>query len=263
MSVEFGHFEQRRIELQIPEGYQIRNLQDLRMKQVYTENGVQTMGFISDFSLNGNVLVIDIMEDYRNISYPVGQYEEFRKIINTSSDFNKVVLVMEENNMAPILFSYRYEVEICVNDLQITFLLLTGILIVPLVFGQNMDSVEVKTINRSFLFRDSVLNYEVKIPLWLHVRARSSASMFGGTLPAVNGIENAILISGYSKSAFTSFDDFKTFYLAGNTFGKPANFDREHIWYGQKDAINIDHGVKQRVFIFCKNRIYHDMFILL
>ena len=96
MSVEFGHFEQRRIELLIPEGYQIRNLQDLKMKQVYMDNGIQTMGFISDFSLNGNVLVIDIMEDYRNISYPVNQYEEFRKIINTSSDFNKVVLILEK-----------------------------------------------------------------------------------------------------------------------------------------------------------------------
>lgn len=142
-------------------------------------------------------------------------------------------------------------------------LLLTGILIVPLVFGQNVDSAKVKTINHPSLFRDSVLNYEVNIPRWLYVKARNSASVFGGTLPAVKGIENAILISGYPKSAFKTFDDFKTFYLTGNTFGKPTNFDKEHIWYGQKDAINIDHGVKQRVFIFWKNRIYFDMFMLL
>ena len=96
MTMEFPHVEKRRMELLIPDGYQVRNPDDLRLKQVYQENGSQTMGFVSDYTLNGNLLTIDIVEDYRKSSYPISQYEEFRRIINTSSDFNKVVLILEK-----------------------------------------------------------------------------------------------------------------------------------------------------------------------
>lgn len=63
--------------------------------EIKTVYRVQTMGFISDYTLYGKLLNINIMEDYRNSSYPLSQYEDFRKIINTSSDFNKVVLVLD------------------------------------------------------------------------------------------------------------------------------------------------------------------------
>jgi hypothetical protein len=96
VAIEYGHFEQRKIEFTIPEGYIIKNLDDLKMEQVYKENGVQTMGFVSGYELKDNLLTVRIMEDYRNTTYPVSQYEDFRKIINTSSDFNKVVLVLEK-----------------------------------------------------------------------------------------------------------------------------------------------------------------------
>jgi len=96
MTMEYAHFEQRRIELTIPDGYQIKNPDDLRLNQVYQENGIQTMGFVSDYIIKGNLLIIDIMEDYRKCNYPVSQYEESRKIINTSSDFNKIVLIVEK-----------------------------------------------------------------------------------------------------------------------------------------------------------------------
>ena len=96
IAVGYPHVEHRTIVLTIPDGYKVRNPDDLKLKQVYQENGVQTMGFVSDYTLNGNILTIDIMEDYRKTRYPLSQYEDFRKIINTSSDFNKIVLILEK-----------------------------------------------------------------------------------------------------------------------------------------------------------------------
>ena len=96
IAVEYPHTEHRKIVLTIPDGYQVRNPDDLKLKQVYQENGVQTMGFVSDYTMNGNQLTIDIMEDYRKTRYPLSQYEDFRKIINTSSDFNKIALILEK-----------------------------------------------------------------------------------------------------------------------------------------------------------------------
>ena len=54
------------------------------------------MGFVSDYEVKGNVLSVHIMEEYRKTFYPLSQFESFRKIINASSDFNKVVLVIEK-----------------------------------------------------------------------------------------------------------------------------------------------------------------------
>ena len=55
-----------------------------------------TMGFISTYTLNDAELLINIHEFYKEIYYPVDTFEEFRKVINASADFNKVVLVLEK-----------------------------------------------------------------------------------------------------------------------------------------------------------------------
>jgi len=96
IAISFPHFEERKIRFTIPAGYKVKNLDNLNMKQVYEENGVQTMGFVSSYELKDNVVEIHIMEDYRKTVYPISQYDQFVKIINQSSDFNKVVLVLEK-----------------------------------------------------------------------------------------------------------------------------------------------------------------------
>jgi hypothetical protein len=96
VDIEFGHVEERKIDLVIPDGCIISNLNDLNINQIYKDNGELTMGFVSKYELKGNVLSIHIMEEYRNLLYPIAQFDSFRKVINASSDFNKVVLVLEK-----------------------------------------------------------------------------------------------------------------------------------------------------------------------
>ena len=96
IKIEFPHFLERKIELIIPDGFKIRNPDDLKMEQVFREDGELTMGFVSSYQLVGNRLSIKIMEEYRKTYYPLSQYEDFKRIINASADFNKIVLVMEK-----------------------------------------------------------------------------------------------------------------------------------------------------------------------
>jgi hypothetical protein len=161
----------------------------------------------------------------------------------------------------------------------IFFLILILVLSKSLVYAQYTDSVKVKRgvfnsyeelrANQIFLriypliYVDSSFNYKVQIPDWLTLGETGSATIFGGTLPAVNGVENAILITGFSKSDFKSFDEFKEIYLTGNKFGEPTKYSKEHIWYGQNELIKIENGVKQKVFTLWRNWIYHNLFILL
>jgi hypothetical protein len=97
MDMSFPHSFERTIELVIPDGYRIRNPEDLNIHDEYRENGEITMGFVSEYKLDGNRLRVHVMEQYRRIVYPLAQYEDFKKIINASADFNKIVLVLEKN----------------------------------------------------------------------------------------------------------------------------------------------------------------------
>ena len=55
-----------------------------------------TMGFVSNYEVAGNQVIIHIYETYKRTQYPLSQFEDFKKVINASADFNKVVLVLEK-----------------------------------------------------------------------------------------------------------------------------------------------------------------------
>ncbi len=92
----FAHVLNRKIILNIPDGYNVKNLNDLNMNVEYKENGDTTMAFVSSYFQTGNIITVLIGESYNKISYPVSEFEDFKKVINASADFNKVVLVFEK-----------------------------------------------------------------------------------------------------------------------------------------------------------------------
>lgn len=96
VNMDFGHVQQRNISFVIPKGYTITNPNDLKTEQTFKEDGEQTMGFVSNYEIKGDILSVNIIEEYRKTFYPLAQFDQFRKIINASSDFNKVVLVLEK-----------------------------------------------------------------------------------------------------------------------------------------------------------------------
>lgn len=96
VDLEFGHVEERTINFVIPTGYAISNPNDLKMEQTYKDGDELTMGFVSGYQIKDNILSVHIKEEYRKTFYPLSQFDQFRKIINQSSDFNKVVLVLQK-----------------------------------------------------------------------------------------------------------------------------------------------------------------------
>lgn len=86
----------RTITLHIPEGYKVTNPDALNMDVHHDDNGKRTAEFLSSYKLEGDLLTISVQETYRQLRYPVSQYEEFRKVINAAADFNKIVLFLEK-----------------------------------------------------------------------------------------------------------------------------------------------------------------------
>lgn len=96
IDMQFPNSQNRNIKVTIPEGYIIKNLKDLNIDISFKKNEVSSCGFECSYSLVGSLLEIKINEYYKEINYPQSDFENFKKVINASADFNKVVLVLEK-----------------------------------------------------------------------------------------------------------------------------------------------------------------------
>nr|WP_299387591.1 DUF3857 domain-containing protein [Allomuricauda sp.] len=85
----------RNININIPKGYKIANLADLNIDNKFEQDGKELFSFVSYYEVKDNVLHITADEHYRiNIITP-SIFEEYRKVINTAADFNKITLILE------------------------------------------------------------------------------------------------------------------------------------------------------------------------
>jgi hypothetical protein len=88
----------RHISFKIPAGYTLRNLDKLDKNTVFeNENGEKIFGFITQTSVNNDVVTIHNIEFYDQIRIDADKYyDSFIKVVNSAADFNKIVLVFEK-----------------------------------------------------------------------------------------------------------------------------------------------------------------------
>lgn len=86
----------RIIRIQIPQGYVVKNPDDLKLKVFYDKDDNSPYLFDSDYTMENNMLTVKIREYYKAISAPMERYEDFRRVINAAADFNKITLVLEK-----------------------------------------------------------------------------------------------------------------------------------------------------------------------
>jgi hypothetical protein len=94
--IQYPHNLDRIIKFTIPDGYQVKNAAELNFNVTDKKDNTETMGFVSSYKQEGNVLSVNIHEFYKSTYYDVAIYPAFEKVINASADFNKVVLVLEK-----------------------------------------------------------------------------------------------------------------------------------------------------------------------
>ncbi len=93
---DFNRMYNRVIKVQLPKGYQVKNLADLKLNIAYTEKDQAPYLFKSDYVLKDNLLEVHVEEYYKQIYAPLSRYEDFRKVVNAAADFNKITLVLEK-----------------------------------------------------------------------------------------------------------------------------------------------------------------------
>lgn len=92
---EFQRGYERTINIKIPEGYKVSNLDDIKIENSYVKKGKKVLSFLSDYSIKDNILTITANEYYKMNIVAASEYEEYRKVINSAADFNKITLILE------------------------------------------------------------------------------------------------------------------------------------------------------------------------
>jgi hypothetical protein len=92
----FTHSYERNFEIKIPAGYKAKNLENLAIDKRYVADGKELASFVSTYKVEGDVIKINIIEDYKILNYPKANFETFRSVINASADFNKVIIIFEK-----------------------------------------------------------------------------------------------------------------------------------------------------------------------
>jgi hypothetical protein len=88
----------RKIRVHIPKGYQVKNLDDLKVDIAYHDRDYVPYMFKSDYTVKDDVVEVTIVEYYKEIYAPLSRYEDFRKVVNAAADFNKITLVLEKRS---------------------------------------------------------------------------------------------------------------------------------------------------------------------
>lgn len=102
------------------------------------------------------------------------------------------------------------------------------------------------------------------MPSWINLKSTGSRLAWGGTLPAVERIENTILIKAFLKEQFVNLDSFSRYVVGDWDFGKHPKWSAAHACYGKKDLGKFrDSGVQYIVYYFWNNKIYHCKYALL
>ena len=166
------------------------------------------------------------------------------------------------------------------NKMRKTILTLLLTYSIGLSFGQTTDSTEIK--NDTFdtyeelrdkqhkagigtlTYIDSTFNFQVEVPDWLHLLETGSVYIWGGTLPAINGIENAIAIKSFDKKKFNSFNKFKKFVVEDLVLGQLPTWSSSHKFMGRKDlGKHKNIGNEYTVYWMRGGLMYHCKYILL
>src|SRR5690606_8027470 len=93
ITMDYPNTQHRSITIEIAEGYTEKNPEAINM-DVQAENN--DCGRVSTHKVEGNKMIIDSNEYYGKPSYPASEIDKFRKVINAAADFNKIILILEQ-----------------------------------------------------------------------------------------------------------------------------------------------------------------------
>ena len=113
-------------------------------------------------------------------------------------------------------------------------------------------------------YLDSTFNFQVQVPNWLNLKETGTIYAWGGTLPEVDSIENAIIIKIFEKNDYKSLADFKKHIVGELVFGQSPEWSNSHKFMGKKDLGKYRNiGDAYKIYLLQGKIMYYCEYILL
>jgi len=119
---------------------------------------------------------------------------------------------------------------------------------------------------RKVVYVDSANTFKVTVPKWLKLKETNSLNFFGGTLPPINTIENAIAINSIKKNEYPTLTDFKKFIIEDSSYIKGATpkWANDRFFLDiQKDTVLFNKYSSYKVTVNRKGNVFVSNFILI
>ena len=111
---------------------------------------------------------------------------------------------------------------------------------------------------------DSISGYSLVIPLWWKIRETPSGNLFGGTFPAINKVENALLFKAFDKTKYKNFKDFKNWVIADYKVGDTPKWSNSHKVLLKKELNEFDEiGKSYKVQLMRNGYLYDCAYIII
>jgi hypothetical protein len=114
----------------------------------------------------------------------------------------------------------------------------------------------------SIIHTDSNYNFQVTIPKWWHIR-ETPTNLFGGTFPAIDSIENALLFKCFKKDEFKSLSDFENWVIKDYSMGETPKWSSKHKMLLKKELTDFQSlGNSYKVQLLWPPKIYDCCYII-
>lgn len=94
VDLSYAKTYKHKIIFEIPKGYEVESFKDLVIDKKMGGDESKNCSFKSTAKVEGNQLIVEVFEIYKSINYPKETYQEYRNVINASSDFTKASVVL-------------------------------------------------------------------------------------------------------------------------------------------------------------------------
>ncbi len=86
---------EKELRIRIPEGFEVQNAESLAMDVLVEDEGKKVYGWESKFRIDGEMLIVNILEFYNSIHFPRERFKEYQNVINAAADWNKKTLILK------------------------------------------------------------------------------------------------------------------------------------------------------------------------
>jgi len=95
VDLSYAKTYKHKIIFDIPKGYEVESFKDFIIDKKMGGDERKNCSFTSTAKVEGNQLIVEVSEVYKAINYPKEVYQEYRNVVNASSDFTKASVVLK------------------------------------------------------------------------------------------------------------------------------------------------------------------------